>query len=59
MCNKHATWNSNRLSGWPRLEHAIYTSPSSISGYILYAILYNALLEKRHTAGVTHSRDCK
>lgn len=37
----------------------IYTSPSSISGYILYAILYNALYQERHTAWVTHSSDCK
>lgn len=42
--------------GW---SMQIYTSPRSISGYILYAILYNALLEERHTAWATLSCDCK
>lgn len=52
MCNKHATWTSNRLSGWPRLEHAIYTSPSSISGYILYTVQC-VVREETHGLGDT------
>lgn len=27
MCKKHATWTSNRLNGWPTLEHANLHEP--------------------------------